>query len=84
MILLLFLFGLQSGKTPFMYACGSFLNRSLKVRYLDEKGADCRAKDFVRFHLFATNSINISLSFLFRKGRRLYFALLKPQSVKMT
>ncbi|XP_065838537.1 death-associated protein kinase dapk-1-like isoform X2 [Oscarella lobularis] len=33
------------GKTPFMLACQSSIDRSLKVRYLDEKGADCQAKD---------------------------------------
>ncbi|XP_065839207.1 death-associated protein kinase dapk-1-like isoform X2 [Oscarella lobularis] len=32
-------------KTPFMWACSSSFNRSATVRYLDEKGADCRAKD---------------------------------------
>ncbi|XP_065838506.1 death-associated protein kinase 1-like [Oscarella lobularis] len=31
--------------TPFMDACESSINRSAKVRYLDEKGADCLAKD---------------------------------------
>ncbi|XP_065845904.1 fibronectin type 3 and ankyrin repeat domains 1 protein-like [Oscarella lobularis] len=35
----------RGGKTPFMLACGSLINRSAKVRYLDEKGADCQAKD---------------------------------------
>ncbi|XP_065839024.1 putative ankyrin repeat domain-containing protein 19 [Oscarella lobularis] len=33
---------------PFMDACESSINHSAKVRYLDEKGADCRAKDHVR------------------------------------
>ncbi|XP_065842926.1 death-associated protein kinase 1-like isoform X2 [Oscarella lobularis] len=33
------------GETPFMWACESSINRSAKVRYLGEKGADCRAKD---------------------------------------
>ncbi|XP_065843465.1 serine/threonine-protein phosphatase 6 regulatory ankyrin repeat subunit A-like [Oscarella lobularis] len=33
------------GITPFMYACRSSIDRSLKVGFLDEKGADCEAKD---------------------------------------
>ncbi|XP_065839231.1 death-associated protein kinase 1-like isoform X3 [Oscarella lobularis] len=35
----------KRGITPFMLACKSPINRSAKVRYLDEKGADCQAKD---------------------------------------
>ncbi|XP_065839200.1 inversin-B-like isoform X2 [Oscarella lobularis] len=35
----------EEGTTPFMLACQSSINRLVKVRYLDEKGADCRAKD---------------------------------------
>ena len=58
-MILLFLFHLQEeGITPFMWACQSSIDRSAKVRYLDEKGADCQAKDPVRCCLFATNSTN--------------------------
>ncbi|XP_065838510.1 death-associated protein kinase 1-like isoform X2 [Oscarella lobularis] len=32
-------------QTPFMFACGSSINRSTKIRYLVDKGAICRAKD---------------------------------------
>ena len=68
-----------------MFACESDINRLAKVRYLGEKGADCQAKDHVRCCLFATNSINKSPSFLFRKGGRLCFMPpITPQSVKMT
>ncbi|XP_065843828.1 putative ankyrin repeat protein RF_0381 [Oscarella lobularis] len=35
----------EGGTTPLMYACQSHINRSAKVRYLAEKGADCQAKD---------------------------------------
>ena len=84
LVILLFLFHLQDGTTPFMDASRSDIDRSLKVRYLDEKGADCRAEDNVRCHLFATKSINKSPSFLFRKGGRLCFMPPRPQSVKMT
>ncbi|XP_065839117.1 death-associated protein kinase 1-like isoform X3 [Oscarella lobularis] len=35
----------SDGQTPFMFACRSFINRLAKVRYLDEKGANCQAKD---------------------------------------
>ena len=42
---------LQFGITPFMYACSSTVDRSKKVRYLDQKGADqgadCQANDHV-------------------------------------
>ena len=83
-MILLFLFHLQDGETPFMWACESSINRSAKVRYLGEKGADCRAKDDVRCCLFATYSTNKSPSFLFRKGRRLCFMPPHAQSAKMT
>ncbi|XP_065839111.1 delta-latroinsectotoxin-Lt1a-like [Oscarella lobularis] len=33
------------GHNAFMCACSSSINRSAKVRYLDEKGANCQAKD---------------------------------------
>ncbi|XP_065831466.1 ankyrin repeat domain-containing protein 16-like [Oscarella lobularis] len=33
------------GETPFMCACGSSIDRLLKVRYLTENGADIRVKD---------------------------------------
>ncbi|XP_065838498.1 26S proteasome non-ATPase regulatory subunit 10-like [Oscarella lobularis] len=36
----------RSGQTPFMWACKSSINRSAKVRYLVEKGANCQAKDY--------------------------------------
>ncbi|XP_065844346.1 death-associated protein kinase 1-like isoform X2 [Oscarella lobularis] len=47
----------KRGITPFMMACESFIDRSAKVRYLSEKGGDCRAKDhFGKTALFyATN-----------------------------
>ena len=38
---------LQKGRTPFMLACGSCIDRSSKVRYLGEMGADYLAKDDV-------------------------------------
>ena len=44
----LLLFILQDGQTPLMKACQSSVDRPSKVRYLDEEGADCRAKDFVK------------------------------------
>ena len=56
-----------------MMACESFIDRSAKVRYLSEKGADCRAKDHVRYPLFAKLSINKLAFFLFSLGRRLCF-----------
>ena len=56
--MLSFLFHLQYGETPFMSACQSSINRLAKVRYLEEKGAVCQAKDHVRCCLFATNSTN--------------------------
>ena len=83
-MILLFLFHLQLGRNPFIMACESRINRSAKVRFLDEKGADCQAKDHVRCCLFATNSINKSQSFLFRLGGLLCFMPPRPQSVEMT
>ena len=38
---------LQKGRTPFMLACGSCIDRSSNVRYFGEKGADYLAKDDV-------------------------------------
>ncbi|XP_065839077.1 death-associated protein kinase 1-like [Oscarella lobularis] len=35
----------ENGETPFMLACGSGTDQFSKIRYLDEKGADCLAKD---------------------------------------
>ncbi|XP_065839061.1 serine/threonine-protein phosphatase 6 regulatory ankyrin repeat subunit C-like [Oscarella lobularis] len=72
------------GQTPFIFACGSLVNRSAKVCYLDEKSADCQAKVRLRFYFLATNSINTLPSFSFKIGRRLCFMPLAPQSVKMT
>ena len=67
LVILLFLFHLQSGQTPFMWACKSSINRSAKVRYLVEKGANCQAKDYVRCSLFAKNSTNRRLFYSERK-----------------
>ena len=36
-----------------MSACASYVDRMLKVRYLDEKGVDCSAKDRVGLALDA-------------------------------
>ena len=49
--LILICIHLQKRQTPFMLACASDIDRSSKVRYLDEKGADCLAKDEVGFIL---------------------------------
>ena len=81
-MILLFLFELQVGRTPFMMACESSIDRSSKVRFLGEKGADCQAKDHVRC-LFAAMSMDKSPSLLFRKGRQLCLMPLCLQSVKM-
>ena len=61
-----------------MWACSSSFNRSATVRYLDEKGADCRAKDEVRCCLFATNSIDKFLSFFIQKGQTALFHATDP------
>ena len=61
-----------------MYACRSSLNRSWKVRYLDEKGADCRAKDCVRLQLFAAYSISNITTFFIQKGKTALFRAAKP------
>ncbi|XP_065830441.1 death-associated protein kinase dapk-1-like isoform X2 [Oscarella lobularis] len=37
----------DGGCTPFMLACRSPYDRSLKVRYLSEKGANCLARDYL-------------------------------------
>ena len=57
-----------------MLACPSSIDRSLKVRYLDEKGADCQAKDHVRCCLFATKSIYKSPSFIQEGMTALFYA----------
>ena len=72
-MILLFSFHLQEGITPFMWACASPIDRSAKVRYLDEKGADCRAKDHVRCCLFATNLVNKSPSKFIQRGKTALF-----------
>ena len=63
-----------------MLACGSCINRSAKVRYLDEKGANCRAKDHVRHPSFASKSINKSLSFFIQFGKTALFHAIESHS----
>ena len=48
---------LQKRQTPFMLACASDIDRSSKVHYLDEKGANCLVKDEVGFILMWLESI---------------------------
>ena len=62
-----------------MCACRSSINRSAKVRYLGEKGADCQAKDHVRCCLFATYILNQRIAvFFIQKGRTALFYAIKP------
>ena len=61
-----------------MHACESDINRLAKVRYLDEKGANCQAKDHVRCCLFATNSINKSPVFFIQDGQTALFYAILP------
>ena len=61
-----------------MYACQSHINRSAKVRYLAEKGADCQAKDHVRCCLFARNSIDNSPSSFIQVGKTALFYATAP------
>ena len=79
-----FLFRRQRGETPFMLACKSSVDRSLKVRFFGEEGANCQAEDRVRLTTILCSADENSPPFLIRRDRLACSMPLGLQRVKMT